>query len=182
MTIPTFHRTLGVTVALACMLIARPAASSAQVASPAKAPLPPPPRRDTVVAPQPLRITTPPPSVRPTTVRAASRAVQPPAPLAMVSPSPEPSTLRQGPTVIPGPPTPPALARVVPTPVASSTVTPAQRIASADAAPPTGATMRCKDGTFLTGAASEQRCAGNGGLSVTFLAAPKTPQPPVRRP
>ncbi|MBC7673274.1 MAG: hypothetical protein H7247_12710 [Polaromonas sp.] len=101
----------------------------------------------------------------------------------MASPSPAPNFARQAaPTVIAGPPAPTPLVRPVPSPIVASAVTPAQRIASADAAPPAGATMRCKDGTFLTGAASEQRCAGNGGLSVTFQAARPTPQPPARRP
>ena len=182
MTRSTMNRAFGVTVALTCMLIARPAFVSAQILSPAVAPIPAPPRRDTL-APESPRVTTPPPSlVLPTGVRASIRSAPPAGPVAMVSPSPEPSTLRQASTVIPGPPTPPTLARAVPSPIAALAVTPAQRIASADPAPPPGATMRCKDGTFLTGVASEQRCAGNGGLGVTFQATPATPQPPVRRP
>ena len=183
MTMPMLNRAFGIAMSLACVLIALPASSSAQILSPAVAPIPAPPRVDTVVAPNPLRVTTPPPSsVRPTGVRESVRPAQPPAPVAMESSSPPPSSLRTAATVIPGPPTPAPLARAVPLPNASSAITPAQRVASAGAAPPAGATMRCKDGTFLTGAASEQRCAGNGGLSVTFPAPPKTPQPPARRP
>ena len=182
MTRPIMSRAFGVTTFLTCLLLARPTLLSAQILSPAVAPIPAPPRRDTMPPPL-LRVTTPPPStVRPTGVRAAVRPAQPPAPVAVVAPSPAPNTLRQAATFIPGPPTPAVLARAIPSPIASSIITPAQRVASADAPPPTGATMRCKDGTFLTGAASEQRCAGNGGLSVTFPVAPATPQPPVRRP
>lgn len=176
------NKLFGVTVSLTCMIIARPASVSAQFLTPAAAPVPAPPRGDTVAL-QPLRVTTPPPSsVRPTGIRASIRSAQPAGPVAMMSPSPEPSTLRQGLTVIPGPPTPPPLARLVPSPIAASAITPAQRIASADPAPPPGATMRCKDGTFLTGVASEQRCAGNGGLGVSFPAPVETPRPPLRRP
>ena len=173
-----------VTMTFACLLLARPTSSAAQVASPSRAPIPTPPRRDSVVALQPLRVTTPPPSsVRPTGVRSNLRAELPPSPIAMVSPSPAPNVARQAaPTVIAGPPAPTPLVRPVPSPIVASAVTPAQRVASADATPPTGATMRCKDGTFLPGAVSEERCAGNGGVSVTFQAAPATPQPPARRP
>ena len=181
MTRCAMNRLFGLTVPLTCMLIARPSLVSAQILTPAVAPIPAPPRRDTVAL-EPLRVTTPPPSsVRPAGIRASIRSAQPAGPAAMVSPSPDPSTLRQALTVIPGPPTPLPLARPVPSPIATPDITPAQRIASADPAPPPGATMRCKDGTFLTGVASEPRCAGNGGLGVTFPATP-TPQPPLRRP
>lgn len=60
----------------------------------------------------------------------------------------------------------------------------AQPAAVATAAPPPGATMRCKDGTYLTGEADANRCASNGGLAA-ILPAPRVdpagpPQP--RRP
>ena len=54
--------------------------------------------------------------------------------------------------------------------VASATVTP-------DQLPPAGATARCKDGTFLSGGAPDQGCAGKGGLSIV-LTPPR--QIPVR--
>lgn len=45
---------------------------------------------------------------------------------------------------------------------------------------PAGATGRCKDGTFLTGAVTEERCADKGGLAVRLPergSAPPRPQP-----
>ena len=49
---------------------------------------------------------------------------------------------------------------------------------------PIGATMRCKDGTYLTGTVSGDRCASNGGVAVTYPAtttpAPPRPQPQKR--
>lgn len=47
--------------------------------------------------------------------------------------------------------------------------------------PPAGATMRCKDGTWLSGTADAARCANNGGLLV-ILPPVRTPPPPPRQP
>jgi len=47
--------------------------------------------------------------------------------------------------------------------------------------PPAGATMRCKDGTYLTGTPSDARCAGFGGVAV-LLPVPTPPPPAPRRP
>lgn len=44
--------------------------------------------------------------------------------------------------------------------------------------PPAGATMRCKDGTWLFGAPSAGRCASNGGLAVILPPAPSVPPAP----
>jgi hypothetical protein len=49
-------------------------------------------------------------------------------------------------------------------------------------APPAGATMHCKDGTFLTGTPSKDRCANNGGLAAILPAPTQTPSVPARRP
>jgi hypothetical protein len=49
---------------------------------------------------------------------------------------------------------------------------------------PAGATMHCKDGTYLFGTPAEGRCDGNGGTAAV-LAQPRTAPPPppqVRRP
>ena len=46
------------------------------------------------------------------------------------------------------------------------------------AAPPATATMQCKDGTFLYGAPSADRCTNNGGLAAIFT----RPTPPPARP
>jgi len=48
----------------------------------------------------------------------------------------------------------------------------------AAAPPPTGATMRCKDGTWLTGAQDAERCANAGGVAM-LVTQPLAP-PPVR--
>lgn len=48
------------------------------------------------------------------------------------------------------------------------------------AAPPAGATMRCKDGTWLTGAPDAARCGANGGLAAILPQAPPPPPPPRR--
>jgi hypothetical protein len=55
---------------------------------------------------------------------------------------------------------------------------PAVRAAPAPAgneAPPAGATMRCRDGSWLSGAPSESRCERNGGLAVILPAPPPVP-------
>lgn len=49
--------------------------------------------------------------------------------------------------------------------------------ARATATPPVGATMRCKDGTWMTGAQDASRCANAGGVAV-LITQPRTPPPP----
>jgi hypothetical protein len=56
------------------------------------------------------------------------------------------------------------------------------RPAIADQAPPAGATMRCKDGTYLSGTASANRCANNGGLAAILPPPPPVPPTPAKRP
>ena len=56
----------------------------------------------------------------------------------------------------------------------ASVIAPA-RVATA---PPATSTMQCKDGTFLYGAPSADRCANNGGLAAIFA----RPTPPPARP
>ena len=70
---------------------------------------------------------------------------------------------------------PPAMSHVAAAPVASLAAQPS------NAAPPVGATMRCKDGTYLGGAPSEAACSGNGGLAAAIVT-PRTPPPPPSRP
>jgi hypothetical protein len=52
---------------------------------------------------------------------------------------------------------------------------------SQSATPPADATMRCKDGTWLSGTPAASRCDANGGLATVL---PPTPPPgaPPRRP
>jgi hypothetical protein len=53
---------------------------------------------------------------------------------------------------------------------------------ASEGARPANATMRCKDGTYLSGAPSTDRCSGNGGTAVTYPTQPPTPTAPARRP
>ncbi len=71
----------------------------------------------------------------------------------------------------------------LPTAVGASSAaaeTAARRPAAAEV-PPDGATMRCKDGTWIVGVASVARCDANGGLAVVLPPAVRD-TPPVRRP
>ena len=69
-----------------------------------------------------------------------------------------------------------------PAPVARVTAQAAMQAAPAPAAaPPAGATMRCKDGTFLSGAPDASRCDANGGLAAILPAARPAPPPPPRQ-
>jgi hypothetical protein len=48
--------------------------------------------------------------------------------------------------------------------------------------PPAGATMRCKDGTYLTGTPAADRCANNGGVAAIIPArAPASAQPAAQK-
>ena len=47
-------------------------------------------------------------------------------------------------------------------------------------APPSNATMQCKDGTFLYGKPSDDRCAGNGGVAAIFSHPTPAPARPAR--
>ncbi len=53
-----------------------------------------------------------------------------------------------------------------------------------EATPPAGATMRCKDGRFLTGAAAPGRCDAFGGTAAVLVPGRVAPAPPTatRRP
>jgi hypothetical protein len=64
-------------------------------------------------------------------------------------------------------------------PVRRAVTSQSVRPATAEQAPPAGATMRCKDGTYLTGVASADRCSGNGGLAVIFPVRPVAPTAPA---
>ena len=77
------------------------------------------------------------------------------------------------------PPAPSATTRVAVAPMAMQAAAPASA-----AAPPAGATMRCKDGSYLAGTPAPGACAANGGLAAV-LPAPRTPPPApalLRRP
>lgn len=73
--------------------------------------------------------------------------------------------------------------RPTPAPLAATAsvraATPPPAASARNDAPPAGATMRCRDGTWLAGTPSDSRCDRNGGLAVILPA----PLPvPVRAP
>ncbi len=125
-----------------------------------------------------------PPASAPPTPSAATRpAAAPPANAValcndqsfVVAPAtPETCTARGGlKLILPARATPPATP-----PAAQASL---QAAPAPSATPPSDATMRCKDGTWLSGTPAASRCDANGGLA-TIL--PPTPPPgaPPRRP
>ena len=75
--------------------------------------------------------------------------------------------------VLPGARSTPAPSAVAPT-VRAPTPRPSALVR--DDAPPAGATMRCRDGLWLSGTPSDSRCDRNGGLAV-ILPAPRAVPP-----
>jgi hypothetical protein len=75
-----------------------------------------------------------------------------------------------------GTPRPPVAARV---PVSAPAA--ARAAAPPEAAVPAGATMRCKDGTYLTGAPAAGRCDAYGGVAAVLPAPRTAPPPPLPR-
>ena len=67
------------------------------------------------------------------------------------------------------------------TPVAAPSAVSRNVIPATEAAP-IGASMRCKDGTYLTGTASADRCTSNGGVAATYPAQPGSPPAPKPQP
>jgi hypothetical protein len=67
-----------------------------------------------------------------------------------------------------------------PPPRPGATPQPVARVVAQPSAPPAGATMRCKDGTWLSGAPAAGRCDANGGTAV-ILPSPR-PAPPTPLP
>lgn len=67
-----------------------------------------------------------------------------------------------------------------PMPAAQQSV--AVRVVDSREARPNGATMRCKDGVYLFGTPSSQRCDANGGVTAMYETRRPPPTPPVRRP
>lgn len=66
-------------------------------------------------------------------------------------------------------PAPPAQAPAVRAP------SPRPSALARDDAPPAGSTMRCRDGSWLSGTPSASRCERNGGLAVILPAPPAVP-------
>jgi hypothetical protein len=61
--------------------------------------------------------------------------------------------------------------------IAAAAATVSKNVTPANATPPAGTTMRCKDGTYLTGTPSADRCANNGGVA-SYHPVPATPAAP----
>ncbi len=64
---------------------------------------------------------------------------------------------------------------------AATAVSAQATVRAAPATPPAGATMQCKDGTYLFGAPAPGRCDANGGLGGILPAARTAPPPPARQ-
>ena len=58
----------------------------------------------------------------------------------------------------------------------------AVRVVDSKEARPNGANMRCKDGVYLFGTPSSQRCDANGGVAAMYEVRRPPPTPPARRP
>ena len=102
-------------------------------------------------------------------------AAQAPAPLPPASPPPPAPVVAPAPAVKP-------VQRATPLPTAiAPTVRAAEPVAvvrSADDTPPLGATMRCKNGTWLSGTPVASRCDRNRGLAVILPVRAAAPPPP----
>jgi hypothetical protein len=134
---------------------------------------PPPPQQ--VVVPSlvpPKKAPLPPP---PAPAFAAQRAVVPAAVNSMKRVGVLPDSVRPAAATklavrpMAAPPAPPA-----PQTTAARIAAAERSVAPANTAP-IGATMRCRDGTYLTGAASAGRCANNGGVAAIYPAQPSAP-------
>lgn len=106
----------------------------------------------------------------------ASVAAQTPAPLPPASPPPPAPVAQPAPVA-----TPIQRAAPPPAPVARS-IEAAPTAPAGAAAAPVGATMRCKDGVWLTGAVAPNRCDRNGGVAVILPIRAAAPPPPPRAP
>lgn len=162
---------------IALLSVAMPASAQGRV--------PPPPRptqRDTVGAP-PREVRVAPAAVTARVSAVQQRAV-PVEPLRQLVRATAP--LVPAASVVPVdsvPATPPAIERASPpaamAALAASPAAAVRSVQQATSAMPAGATGRCKDGSYLTSAASESACSSRGGLAVMF---PPPRVAPVVRP
>ena len=151
--------------------------------TPLVAPTPPAPQAAGIAALiERAPLSPPPATVRPSSIPAAQQrptpaVVLPPSP---GSPSPESARAPGGAALVA------RSAEVAPTPLAAPVPPPpsaggqgtALPVLNAPGPPPAGATGRCKDGTYLTGAATEAQCGARGGLAATFSAPRRAPTRP----
>jgi hypothetical protein len=94
----------------------------------------------------------------------------------VIAPQPSTDCAPRGGVQVLMPPRPAPPVRPAPAPSAALLVAPVSPTA------PPGASMRCKDGTWLTGTPSAARCASNGGVATILPAAPAAAPPPPRNP
>lgn len=110
-----------------------------------------------------------------------ARAIADSAPRTMQSPSLPVDSVRPAPVplnVIDPRRAPPAQA-APPAPRSTRAIVAEPRVAPASDVPPTNATARCKDGTFLVAPVEQSSCTDHGGLAVVFPQhqVPRRPQP-----
>ena len=141
------------------------AASAAPVQAQRIRPAPPPiaaridsgavPPRDQIIAPTP-----------PGRLLARERRPTPAEPVRAMTPgSPPPPVAAIAADAVEA--SPPPLERQAPPPPAAAIAASAPVLnININSTPPIGATARCKDGSYLTGTPSDERCAGRGGLVV----------------
>lgn len=157
------------------------ATRSAEGQAPPVGPPPPRPRVD----PGPALLLPPPPPPAPSRLR-APRAEQ----RASISSATTP--LLAPPAASPRPdPLPPRATRIALANPAPLTQAPPRAVRvrdfgnvaksnGAEVPAPAGATGRCKDGTYLTGVATDESCGGRGGLAVHMPSPHKAPPAPKR--
>jgi hypothetical protein len=137
-------------------------------------PVAPPPPRPAPLIPASQRTPTPPISLKAAPAGGASVASHRPDSTRGVAPAMSVAPAAPAARVAAPPRTRPV--------AAASTIS--MNVIPATQGPPAGATMRCKDGTYLTGAPSAARCVGNGGVAMTYpaqAASPPAPKPQPQR-
>ena len=194
MTHTAHAKSLFVMVCAAIALGLTPLMSGAQAAPPPRAPRPP--QGDTTALLQPPSSTDPPAMHRPTSVPAAMRTLSPPT---VLPPAPGGAPLdttagrgRQpagtggagaaiqastAPVGASAPAIPAPLTRVAPVPRVRAQQA-VVRVVDATQSRPNGASMRCKDGSYLNGAPLADRCDNRGGVALLY----RDEQAPARRP
>lgn len=167
----TVPRLLAVTV-VAMMTLALSATPARSQGAP-----PPPraPRRDTTVLELPAgRVPLPPRAAPAAALPSRLQRPTPPVNLPVTRTSVPPDTTQTVAAAVAPDPLPPT--RTVPPPRPVASAAPAAATRSVSVVPPAGSTGQCKDGTYLTVAATEQACASHEGLAIAFSKARQTPR------
>ncbi|MDE3150618.1 MAG: hypothetical protein KGL93_00070, partial [Gemmatimonadota bacterium] len=92
---------------------------------------------------------------------------------------PRPNTAAPAATPAKAPPAPPVQAPPPAPGAAPQASSPARALSAPDPSAPEGATLRCKDGTYLTGAQPDAACDAHRGIAARFAprVAPAVPRP-----